>query len=457
MRIFIGLSNIAGYYGPLNEGLTELGHKVSAVYWHKNTFAYGEAVTGAPIARLFTWLGSQRMKVTRRQFLWKLLWRSCQEVLRLPLLLWAAVRHDSFVLAFGNRIFPGDLMLLRLLGKKVVMIYHGSDSRPPFLDGCQFQRYAKLSDTGWARLVKRYHRQVRRAEANVSFVVNLPASGQFLSRPAVSFLAMGIPCRVDRIKPSYMVRSGAVVRVLHCPSNPEAKGTLLVRNVIENLKSCGYKIDYVEVINQPNRVVHEELDKCDLVIDQTFSDTPLAGFATEAAMHGRPVVVAGYCMTETATLHPGIQLPPSCYCHPSRLQEEVERMVADAGLRESLGRAARTFVEEQWNHLTVAGRLVEILEKGPRSEWLFEPGAVTSSGAAGASEEKVAGFVRRIISAGGERALCAEDKPRWKANLLELVRCGALPAQRTLLTLPAGHRASLQAPDSPEHGRGGRG
>ena len=442
MRIFIGLTNIAGYYGPLSEGLVELGNEVSNVYEYQDlTFAYEGTISSAPIARIFTWLGTQRMQVTRKQFFQKLFFRSLQDLMRLPLLLWAATRHDAFVLAFGNQIFPGALNLFRLLNKKVVMIYHGSDSRPPFLDGTQMQRYANLSDDGWVKLVKKCQRQVRMIETKVNYVVNLPASGQFLSRPAVSFLSLGVPCRTDRVKPQSITgsNSGGEVRILHCPSNPEAKGTPFVRDIISNLQACGHKIKYVELHNQPNRVVHEELDKCDFVIDQTYSDTPLAGFATEAALHGKPVVVAGYCMTETASLHTRVQLPPSCYCHPSQLEQEVKQMVVDVGLRERIGRDARSFVDVNWTHLAVAGRLLEILRKGPRDEWLFDPGRVTSPGVAAASEEKVAKLLRRIIAAGGEGALCADDKPGWKANLLELARVGNLPVQPTLTSTFGNH------------------
>lgn len=88
MRILIGLSNIAGYYGPLNQGLTELGTRCPPQTGTRNLFVDGESVSVAPIARLFTWLGNRRMKRDRSQFFQKLFWRSCQEVLRLPLLLW---------------------------------------------------------------------------------------------------------------------------------------------------------------------------------------------------------------------------------------------------------------------------------------------------------------------------------------------------------------------------------
>ena len=41
-------------------------------------------------------------------------------------------------------------------------------------------------------------------------------------------------------------------------------------------------------------MVLEKMAMSDIVVDQVYCDTPMAGFATEAAINGVPVVVGGY-------------------------------------------------------------------------------------------------------------------------------------------------------------------
>ena len=93
-----------------------------------------------------------------------------------------------------------------------------------------------------------------------------------------------------------------LIRILHSPSSPEVKGTYLIRQAINALKAKGYPIDYVEIMGKPNTVVIAELEKCDFIVDQLYSDTPMSGFATEAAFFGKTAVVGGYGWQEVEKL-----------------------------------------------------------------------------------------------------------------------------------------------------------
>ena len=53
----------------------------------------------------------------------------------------------------------------------------------------------------------------------------------------------------------------------------------------------GLPLEYVEIVGQPNDIVLAEIARSAFVIDQLYSDTPMAGFAAEAARLGKPAIV----------------------------------------------------------------------------------------------------------------------------------------------------------------------
>lgn len=60
------------------------------------------------------------------------------------------------------------------------------------------------------------------------------------------------------------------IKILHAPSNPNVKGTPIVRAVIKKLKSEGYKFDYVELIGVNNSIVINELISSHIVLNQFY-------------------------------------------------------------------------------------------------------------------------------------------------------------------------------------------
>ena len=83
-------------------------------------------------------------------------------------------------------------------------------------------------------------------------------------------------------KNSY-IKTKKKFRILHAPSNPNFKGTEEIRDTIKCLKNENIDFEYIEITNASNEKVLAELNACDLVIDQLYSDTPMATLAAEAA------------------------------------------------------------------------------------------------------------------------------------------------------------------------------
>jgi hypothetical protein len=425
-RVFLGLTEIAGYYGNLRRGLEELGLSATLVTLSAHPFRYaGESSH---------WLARWTRSVLRRRVATptaasarRFLLAAVEGVLRASMFVWAAARFDAFVFGFGTTFLgrPAvELRILRLLGKRVVCVHHGSDSRPPYLDGSLMAADRNRSTADCIALTRATKARVAAVDRFADWVVEHPLAAHFHERPCVQWLAIGIPYVADA---SARVEGAAAtaerpVRVLHSPSHPDAKGTAQIEAAIARLQARGHAIDFIQITGRPHAEVARELARCDLVVDQLYSDTPMAGFATEAANYGKPAVVGGYGADEMRRMIPPPLWPPSAYCHPDELEETLERLVTDAEQRSALGRRAQAFVRRCWSPRRVAERFVRLFDGDVPAEWLFDPREVRYAHGCAVAEVRARALVRDVVALGGAAALQVVDKPDLEAALLDFAR-----------------------------------
>src|SRR5918997_113752 len=132
-KIFIGLTEIAGYYAHLAEGFRELGFESTFYNLVPHPFKYGGDEASTRLVRLIRWLQGKRSGLPRNSVMGLSL-LSLQALLKGLLLCTAVTKYDVFIMGFGSSFFPGflkhyDILILRLLKKKTVFVFHGSDSR----------------------------------------------------------------------------------------------------------------------------------------------------------------------------------------------------------------------------------------------------------------------------------------------------------------------------------------
>ena len=296
-------------------------------------------------------------------------------------------------------------------------MFLGSDIRPPFLDGALLPVSGEFSPLRCAKLCRRRKKAIRKIERYSSYVVSSPLYSQFLEKPFISYAFTGLPQPVSEAPASPPRERDHVVRVLHAPSNPEAKGTDRIRRAIATVRQEGLPIDYVELTGQPNARVCEELAACDFVVDQCYSDTPMAGFAAEAARYGKPAIVAGYAGAEFAKLFPQ-GIPPALYCHPDELPDAVKLLTTDVARRQSLGRAAQEFVRTVWSATAVAARFVRLANGDAPEEWWSDPSSIDYLAGCCIEIEQVRRRVRKMLEVVGPTALQLGDKPELEGRLL---------------------------------------
>jgi hypothetical protein len=413
MRVFIGLAEIAGYYRGLREGFEEIGVDASFVDLTQHPFRYGGSDFNVA-AEAYKLLHQSHRPIVRR----------LSRIPRDMLLAWAAARFDVFIFAFGGSFLPEhrDLSILRKLNKRIIFQFHGSDSRPPYIDGAVMSGGRTIADG--IRLARAKKEALRRIERYADVLINTPAQGHFHQRSFVNWLRIGLPVRPSHF-PAVLPppRGGAgPLRILHSPSHPEAKGSQEISRVVAKLAAEGLPVQLINIQKQPNSVVLDELDRADLVIDQLYSDYAMPGFATEAAWFGKPVIICGYAKPLWDEVLAPDQRPPTDYGRPEDLERAIRRMVDDTAYRIDLGRRARVFVESRWRPSEVATRYLALMEASPPEHWMYDPARIRYWQGCGLSEDRAKRLVQKFIDQGGVECLHLADKPELERLFVEVSR-----------------------------------
>jgi hypothetical protein len=425
-RIFVGLIEVAGYYANLRDGFEANGHTVTFVTAGDHVFNYE--------VRSPRWIERVTAAWVRKEWemepwgAWEKAPGWARDAARWLLVTWLGLTHDWFIFSAARSFETnGHAMVRRLrrMGRKVVFICNGSESRARFVDGTGF---AERDET--PVLANRLARETRAVRDNLhelhqsaTFLVDNPVSAHFHPGPFVNWYSVGIPTRIDGVGEA-APRTGDVIRVLHSPSYPRMKGSAEVRRVVNKLKEEGWKLEYIELTGVPNSEVLRQISECDMVIDQLFSDQPMAGFAREAALFGKPAIVAGYGFWEHASATVSeAEWAPTVTCRPQEFEATLRSFLERGRTEwERVGAQARAFVLRQWSARDCASRLGEALENGPRKEWWVDPMRMNYLWGCGQSAIQMREMIATLLATHGESALCLDDKPHLLRQYLELAK-----------------------------------
>lgn len=420
-RVFVGPIEIAGVATGLVNGLRALGLDADLHCKYPHPFAYqSQPPNDHPLLRLWRRLGAWQQGVT---FWLRMLLRVLQGALSLPVLFMLARRYDAFIFIFGRTITGSlwDVWLLRLLGKRTIVIFCGSDARPAYIDGARSLHGAQgFSAALWLFIVTSLNaHRVRTLERFADIVVNSPATAQFHRRRYVNWFIMGIPRPATAMSQAELT-PGETFQVLHSPSDPVAKGTDQIRAAVAALQAEGLPIQLRELRGVSNQKVLEAISECDLVCDQLYSDTPMAAFASEAAALGKPALVGGYFAAWVGHAMPTELKPPTIFVEPHALRDTLRDLVLDRTRCAGQGMKAQCFVARNWQAEAVAARYAELIAGRTPESWWCEPDQVNYAQGCGLSEEQAAWRIATLTRYFGVRALRLQGKPQLEAACLAL-------------------------------------
>lgn len=409
-RIAIGPGEVAGYFSRLKSGFDAIGVPCEHYVLAADEFSYNHSryFLQKPFALVMRLVKSPRLILQK-------LGKLAAALLRAAALLHAIVRCDVFIMPGFGSYLGGyhELGLLRLLGKRVIVVYLGSDARPPFFSGRHLDdRNDPPTPIQIAAEARKMVRRIRRAERHAFARVNHTATAQFFQKPFLRLFALGLPVCPPESHLKYLApgASSGALRLLHAPSRPNAKGSQEIRRIVRELQAEGEAVELIELRGLPNSQVLESLRDCDAVVDELYSDSPMATLAAEAAMFGKPAVVGGYYSDAFPTDNADSTVPPSMFVRPEEVKSSIRRLAREPGFRHHLGCRARDFVETHWSVEHTARRFLRVVEEGPPREWMCFPSSLTYVLGWGLSTHAWQAQVERFVGEVGEAGLLLESE-----------------------------------------------
>jgi glycosyltransferase involved in cell wall biosynthesis len=421
-RIFLGFSDIAGYFSRLKKGFDELGVKSDLYTSGRHPFEYDLSRQNFPVKGFNAATSWLHGIAKNNHGLLKKITKFSEDFTRILLFIYALFKYDVFIFGFKNCFFKrygfADLPILKLFKKKVIFVFYGSDTRPPYICG----DFLSKDGNDLAAVLKQSQRiknDLQIIEKYADYVINHPPTAHFHQKPFVSFLHIGIPTEQRTVLMDGKTDKPTAATILHSPSNPRIKGTAIIREAIFSLQKKGYDIDFVEISGQPNKVVLEALAACDLIVDQLYSTSPMPGLVAEAASFGKPAVICGYYHNWIHEILPPEKVPPSYFCHPDDIEKAIEKLIADREYRLELGQKALHFVQAHWHTEMVAARFLRLIKGDTPEDWFFDPANISYVLGACMPENQTRQSVKSLLATHGKDALLLGDKPELEKKFVE--------------------------------------
>lgn len=414
IKVFLGLSEISGLYYGLEAGFKQLGIGVTRLDFANHPFKYSQQDKFLVKVFQHCQLNLESSKKVAR-----LLYKGLSVISKLLIFISVLFRHNVFIFSYGTSFFRYlDLPILKFFNKKVIFQFHGSDSRPPYVDGTLIGRH---STSDIAKMTRVKKKQMKIINHYADAIIDIPTMGLFHEKKFINWLQIGLTVSITK-KPDLISSNSHTkksVTILHAPSNPLAKGTAIIEATIKYLAKHGYEIKLIKIDNEPHQKVKEALLACDFVIDQLFADYPMPGFATESAWYGKPTIICGYAKNLWNELLVKDAMPPTLYCHPDELEQSIKKLYEDTPYRLQLGQMAFEFVSRRWSPIEVAKRYLDVIDNKIPLEWYYDPVKINYTHGCCISEVVLKEFLKKYITEEGDTSLMLEDKPSLKKSFLE--------------------------------------
>lgn len=421
--VIIGPIEVSGIAAGLQQGFRELGDNAILALSEDHRFKYANNTCEHEVPRALT---AWQRQYARWREAGPRTWRRrlasiCTEVLAWRFIASVSGPTTVILYMFGGSFsrFPSlEYRWIRARGGRIVFLNLGSDLRPPYMDGPALHR-----DPSPATLLKLTHQRWARARLEETYgdlIIAAPSCGHFLTQKFATWFIVGLPQTNLPLGPVNSIAQppGPAIRILHAPSDPAVKGTEAVRQAILDCRERGLLIDYVELDQVTHERVLTEINSADILVDQVYSDLPMAGFGAEGAARGVPALVAGYFSPFAKEGIPEDLRPPAHYVLPNELGPALFNLIVDKELRLRLGEAGRDFVSTTWSPRSAAERIHECLETGLRPEWSVDPSQIEYVLGCGAPSSLIAQVTKELVASYGVGALHVSDKPNLEHKLL---------------------------------------
>lgn len=273
-----------------------------------------------------------------------------------------APQFDVFHFYFRSFLFDStysfpsgwDILLLKMLGKRVVVNFRGSEVR--LHSAFKARNPYHYVDENPNNLITKFPESAQ--QRMIDFALGV-ADKVIVPDPELQSYVPGsavIPRSIDlQTWPNVGISNSMEPLIVHAPSRPIVKGTSALLKAVERLKRSGLRFRFELIENLSNTQAREMYKRADIVVDQLRIGW-YGVLAVEAMALGKPVVTFVRHDLED-------QLPqklPFAIANPDTIQNVLSRLIQDRTERQRLAADAREYCCRTHDSKTVARQFIDI-------------------------------------------------------------------------------------------------
>ncbi|MBI87308.1 MAG: hypothetical protein CMG63_04425 [Candidatus Marinimicrobia bacterium] len=272
--------------------------------------------------------------------------------------------YDIFHFHFGSslygvRIYPHlDLPILKFSGKKLFMHYRGSD----IID----KRYYDHIKEGFNYNHKLFNENSIRIPAKRNLaIVKKNCDEIFVSTPNLMDVVEPSVLIPQIIQPNTrisinknLLNNNQTIKIVHAPTDKIIKGTEVIINSINRLKSEGFDIDLQIIENvSPNQVIHHFRD-ADIGIDQLYS-----GWYGKVSIELMNLGIPVFCFIHKNNIrHIGGEIP-IINVNKNNLTDKIKHYLNNPNKLSAIGQRGPGFVEKNHSQKSITQKLIKHYSK----------------------------------------------------------------------------------------------
>ena len=268
--------------------------------------------------------------------------------------------YDLFHFYFGKTLLPLsiDLPILRLLGKKIIMDYVGSDIRLYQLQIKANPYYhLRTAKSRWDHfdLAKRARMLWQGIWFHLCFAgpALFPhASTSIVKKKIVRDLWINKTLAVPVQQPP--PPQNRIPVVIHAPTDVHTKGTPFIEQAMQDLWADGLRFTFNTYQKLPHDELMNEIMGADILVDQLFNGN-FGVLATEGMAYGKPV--CGYIMPSVRNEIPDL---PIVQCTIETIKEQLRYLIQNKGERERIGKESWEFARKHFDRDTIYEELWQL-------------------------------------------------------------------------------------------------
>lgn len=249
-----------------------------------------------------------------------------------------------------------ELMILKLLKKKIIVTFQGSDARQSnyCIINYKFTHYNNPHVINNLLIDERKRKKIRIFDRFADLMYTTQPDLKNVLPDRTNFRAL-TKIDVCEIHPNYNnYNSNKPFVIVHAPSNRLVKGTQIIEAAINQLIDEGYSINFHLIENISNKSALKIYAKADLAIDQIFVGW-YGGFAVELMALGKPVMCY---VRESDMIHIPIKMKnemPIINTNPENITNDLRKVINNRHELNLVAKKSRIFVEN-WHDINKIAR-----------------------------------------------------------------------------------------------------